>query len=766
MSSAAPDSAVKFAGIVGRALEAAKSMIAPKEHGALQEMEDATMAVVERVKQSPGITPEMLKGIESAAAHEMNVPTLRAARDAVAKKRTLMGAGALVAAGGIGYLADRYRKKKVDRALGPKPLPKKVKLALQLRRKRLVPPQKPPLSDIHDAPGTATEDNLRGDSGDYNPGHDAKHATLLPGGVPGQVGSLRTMARGASFGLGNGMPGAVASRVSRARAAHPQLMGKVMDRTGEASGLNPVGRVVMNARRVPEAIKRRVGLGPKPVVTQTRVAHADLPPEVLAAMNKKGSIAPNTVREQPSFVGTTRRRGRDPGMEQVLSHPPKVVKNRFLGIPIGSMGKVATLRPGGMKGGIGTWRKMEGMALEGARAFTPAAGAKSHKGITALSKKTNLVKRMERASARHPQYVQGMSKGFEERLGQAFAEGTSKHASLPLPVVKARNVVSHALTGGARAQRMSHVPDVRFRRGLRPQAGPGFSAGAYESGGMQTNPVAPFPRTPGGGKRMLDKAVAPKPVIKRAEMDPGWRQELEEIAADPVSQAYERKKKRQFLSMGAAALGVGFMAGFGARGRLLAKTASYMDSAPNSPHMRTARPKVPKIRMSQGYRTERPKFAGIGLPAARFYSVWRGEPGFQEEFERQKVAYELPDDWAPRRVFVRQESPPMPAVLAGFLRCHQEKIATDVVQRFMRSARQNGLAHSIEDLESAWRLGAHTQPRTHNARFATIPTRVKHLGGKSGPAWSSLKKNVQARLPMGTSIPGQKGPDALAPLKR
>ena len=64
------------------------------------------------------------------------------------------------------------------------------------------------------------------------------------------------------------------------------------------------------------------------------------------------------------------------------------------------------------------------------------------------------------------------------------------------------------------------------------------------------------------------------------------------------------------------------------------------------------------------------------------------------------------------------------------------------------------------------RLGAHTQPRTHNARFATVGTRLKHLGGKSGPAWSSLKKNVQSRLPMGTSIPGQKGPDALATLKR
>ena len=732
--------------------ESYSEMVAPSHTKVVRELDAAL---------PQGLTPDLVQRRQAIMNEAHGI------RNKVVRNRTLAGlGGAALLAGGVVALDD-WKKRRLD--------------------KRLQPPTKPPLTQVDEIRDSAKEDQLAptGNSG-YSPPTDAKHATLLPGGVPGQVGSLRTMARGASFGLGNGMPGAVASRVSRARAAHPQLMGKVMDRTGEASGLNPVGRVVMNARRVPEAIKRRVGLGPKPVVTQTRVAHADLPPEVLAAMNKKGSIAPNTVREQPSFVGTTRRRGRDPGMEQVLSHPPKVVKNRFLGIPIGSMGKVATLRPGGMKGGIGTWRKMEGMALEGARAFTPAAGAKSHKGITALSKKTNLVKRMERASARHPQYVQGMSKGFEGRLGEAFAEGTSKlsaDGSQPwyTPAIGAlaakppKKVFTPAvqpglikkLFGMKRASYMDSapnsphmrtarpkVPKIRMSQGYRTER-PKF-AGIIE-GGFRAQRQRLSEATP-RMRRLLSKAPFGNILHPDGSFTPMKK-------FDRTDTLVSTGRKRRVLPANHSGHDPGYQdltdahkhAGLlGAVGRASVGAAKTVGGLAITGAAMLPKPKPMGAPMGAF------KGGALHLPATRFDSIWRGEPGFQEELERQKVAHELPDDWAPRRVFVRHESPPMPAPLAGFVRAGYEKLAFDAVSRFLKASKTHGRVHTVQDLKNAISTSAHAIPRSYKGRFPTVATRTNRLAGKN---WADYKTNTQALLPPGLTIPGVKSPDALTGLK-
>ena len=213
--------------------------------------------------------------------------------------------------------------------------------------------------------------------------------------------------------------------------------------------------------------------------------------------------------------------------------------------------------------------------------------------------------------------------------------------------------------------------------------------------------------------------------------------------------------------------------------RLASKTAARTVTAmndhyagpeiPQSSWGKVERPKVPHIKPFT-FKTERPKIPGYkqaGLlgtiakagKALIGPTVDVGAAGVNMLTKKKPDALKMAGDRP-------QGSGQTPAVLAGWLRAEYRKIATDAVQRFMRSARTNGQAHTPEDMEEAWRLGAHTQPRSHKGRHATVKTRVKHLGGKSGPAWSSLKKNVQARLPMGTDIPGQKGPDALAKLRR
>lgn len=111
---------------------------------------------------------------------------------------------------------------------------------------------------------------------------------------------------------------------------------------------------------------------------------------------------------------------------------------------------------------------------------------------------------MNDAFAGPPSRIPRRKTGLRKRadMNADFAAGFAKEAGLPLPLVKARNVASRMMTGGARAKAMSAVPTVRFHRGIRVSP-----SAAANSGGMTTEVLRTHPRVPGEAKKQMANTV-------------------------------------------------------------------------------------------------------------------------------------------------------------------------------------------------------------------------------------------------------------------